>query len=311
MKNKLLGILLTVSLLPAFATASAPQQPTPKEAIISAPNNVTSLAVPATPLTPDQYAQYAQQDPGFLSLKSALTGNEDAYRAALRGGINSGVISLGAAPTDASVAPYLDPGTADAAAANPLSTSAQLTTQHQQNTRSIQNNLAARGAYDSGELTYGLGNENTRDTQARSDAMASFLKYANGLFSGLGSMQASDAAQLGTELGNAAMRQLALHPGSTVSAAWDDTRGAYFDAQGNAYDQWGNHITSAGDGSPPPTNFGPSNPNGVGYAPNGVPADWQPAAPNGATDNAFFVTPSTDNQPIITRGGGGINSRPY
>lgn len=42
----------------------------------------------------------------------------------------------------------------------------------------------------------------------------------------------------------------------------------------------------------PPPNVNP-NPYGVGYAPNGIPGDWMPAADNnGATDNAFFVRPA-------------------
>lgn len=273
---------------------------------------MTSLAVPSDPLTPDQYKNYALQDPGFLGLQSALKGNEDAFRAQARGGINSGIISLGIAPPDSSLKDWIDPSTAAAAAANPLSTDAGLRQQHTNNLRTIQNSLAARGAYDSGELTYGLGNENTRDASTRADALSKFMQYANGLFGNLGSMQASDAAQLGGELGNAAMRQLALHPGSTTTANWDDNTGTYVDASGNHYDQYGNHIGSGP--SAPATNFGgPTNPNNVGYTPTGDAAQWQPlSSNNGATDNAFFVgqTPPPD-QPIITRTVGGTSARPY
>lgn len=284
---------------------------------MSAPNGVTSLAVPSTPLTPDQYKQYALQDPGFIGLQSALKGNEDAYRAAIRGGINSGVVSLGAVPTDSSVGGYLDDGTAAAATANPLSTTAQFNTQHHNNFRDISNQMAARGAYDSGDLTYALGNEAARDTTARADAMSKFLTYANGLFGQLGSMQAGDAAQLGTELGNAAMRQLALHPGSTVSAVWDDSRGAYVDSQGNLYDQYGNHVTSVG--GPPTTNFAPINSgapaaggNNVGGLFGSTPtvinfADLvnANAANTGANYSALPNAPYTPpDQPIITRGAG-------
>lgn len=272
---------------------------------MSAPNGLGSIAVPSKPLSPDEYKNYALQDPGFLGLQSALTGNEDAFQAQARGGINKGVISLGLSPSDASLAPWLDSGTAAAASANPLSQAAGLATQHKANVRGIQNNLAARGGYDSGELTYGLGNEDTRDTAARSDAMGKFLDYANGLFSQLGTMKATDASQLGSELGNAAMRQLALHPGSTTSATWDDNRGAYVDADGNLYDQNGNHI---GTGDAPPTNFGTQNANGP-IGPDyvhtlGLTPQFQPINQASLGYVQQQVAPPPANQsPIITRGG--------
>lgn len=204
----------------------------------------------------------------------------------------------------------MDAGTADAAAQNPLSTNAGLNTQHTGNVRAIGNNLAARGGYDSGELTYGLGNENLRDTQAHADAMGKFMDYANGLFGQLGSMSAQDAAQLGSELGNAAMRQLALHPGSTISAVWDDARGAYIDAQGNAYDQWGNHIAS---GAGPTTNFGnglaPSTPTNPTEFQNGVIGGF-PAGTPSVVNFADLVNQNAANtgasyqsdQPVVTHG---------
>jgi len=272
---------------------------------------MTTLAVPSAPLTPDQYKNYALQDPGFLGLQSALQGNEDAYRAQARGGINKGVISLGVAPPDSSLNGWLDSGTSAAAAANPLSQNASLLNAHHQNLRAIQNSLAARGGYDSGELPYGLGNENTRDTQAHADAMGKFMDYANGLFGNLGSMQAGDASQLGSELGNAAMRQLALHPGSTTAANWDDATGTYVDSSGNHYDQYGNHIATSGDSTtsfttlasaaaPPPTPTpstfgGTTDPNNIDYKLAG------PVAPTTSWGSAW-VAPE---QPILTSGGGG------
>jgi hypothetical protein len=230
---------------------------------VAAPNGIASLAIPAKPLTSQQYANYALSDPGYLALQAATQGNEGAYTAQARGGINKGVIDLGLAPTDSSLSGWLDPGTAAAAAANPLSTQAQLTTAHTNNVRAIQNNLAARGGYDSGELTYGLGNENQRDTQAHADALSKFIDYANGLFSNLGAMQASDAASLGQELGNAALRQLKLHPGTTTTALWNDATGTYVDADGNHYDAFGN-LTTPGAGA--------SGDSGAGYVVN--PSDW-------------------------------------
>lgn len=278
---------------------------------MSAPGGMNSLAVPSTPLTPDQYKNYAETDPGFLNLQNSLKANEDAYRASLRGGLNAGAINLGVVPTDPSLSGYLDPSTAAAAAANPLSTNAQLNTQHVNNSRDYMNRAAARGMVDSGETPWFFQNENMRDTQAHADAMSKFMTYANGLFGNLGSLQAANASQLGTELGNAAMRQLALHPGTTTSAVWDDSRGAYVDSQGNLYDQYGNHITTAG--GPPPTNFGPSTQAAYAPTPN---VNWAPVPNQGsATDNAFFVGPQgytpPPEQPILTRGGAGPNVRTY
>lgn len=268
---------------------------------MSAPNGQGSIAVPSKPLTPEQYKQYALQDPGFLALQSSLQGNEDAFRANARGGINKGVIGLGLAPADSSLNGWLDAGTADAAAANPLSTGAQLSTAHTANMRSIQNNLAARGGYNSGELTYGLGNENTRDTSARADALSKFMDYANGLFGQLGSMQSSDASQLGSELGSAAMRQLALHPGTTTTATWDDSKGFYVDSDGNLYDQWGNHVTSDG----PPTNFGPVAPHNdqLGAIQGLEPPAYNPVATSpGGLAGAYMPPPPQNPSPIITHG---------
>lgn len=276
---------------------------------------MTSIAVPGTPLTPDQYKQYALGDPGYLSLQAALQGNENAFQSQARGGINKGVIALGLMPTDSSLSGWLDPGTAAAAQANPTSTAAGLNLAHTQNVRAIQNNLAARGAYDSGELTYGLGNENQRDTQARADAMAKFLDYANGLFGQLGTMKAADAGQLGQELGNAAMRQLALHPGSTTAAQWDDNSGTYVDGQGNHYDQYGNFIGNSGAPNPTPTNFmAQVNQVQAGQAPVSSIPSYDPGSYQGAyaqsvinQQNALANQPPP--QPVITqgapRGGGG------
>lgn len=284
---------------------------------MSAPNGLTTLPVPSAPLTPDQYKNYALQDPGFLGLQNALKGNEDAFKANARGGINRGVISLGVAPPDASLSPWLDSGTAAAAAANPLSTNAQFNEQHHQNVRAISNSLAARGGYDSGELTYGLGNENTRDTQSRSDALGKFMDYANGLFGNLGTMQASDAGQLGQEIGAAAMRQLALHPGSTTSATWNDATGTYVDGSGNHYDQYGNHIGTRDDGSVP-TNFGiPTNPNSTNVADQQAVAaamqDWNYKQAGSPAPIANPYPPTNPEQPITTQfsGGAGPNVRPY
>lgn len=279
---------------------------------------MSTLAVPSKPLSPDEYKNYALQDPGFIGLQSALKGNEDAYKANARGGINRGVMALGIAPPDSSLNGWLDPGTAAAAAANPLSANAGLTEQHHQNLRSIQNQLAARGAYDSGELPYNLGNENTRDNTARSDALAKFMDYANGLFGNLGSMQASDAGQLGQELGAAAMRQLALHPGSTTAATWNDSTGTYVDGDGNHYDQYGNHIGTGGDqttnfGGPPITQV-----NGVTFA-GGIPtnAPSNDVATQQATNAAMEAWNQQQagyrppDQPVLTQGGGGPNIRSF
>jgi hypothetical protein len=264
---------------------------------VSAPNGLTSIAVPGTPLSPDEYKNYALQDPGYLALQSSLKGNEDAYRANARGGINRGVIGLGILPTDNSMADWLDPGTAAAAQANQQSTGAQLGFQHGNNVRAIQNALAARGGYDSGELTYGLGNENTRDTQARSDALSKFMDYANGLFGNLGQMQAGDAGQLGQELGSAAMRQLSLHPGSTTSATWDDSSGTYVDGNGNHYDQYGNHI---GTGSAPTTNFGAPAPGTNLVSGAEAQAYSAPPVPNMVAQGIASVPPA-QTQPIFTQ----------
>lgn len=269
--------------------------------------------MPSKPLTPDQYKQYALQDPGFLGLQSALQGNEDSFQAQARGGINKGVVGLGLAPTDSSLASWLDPGTADAAAQNPLSTGAGLTLNHQANMRNIQNSLAARGGYDSGELTYGLQNEDTRDTQARASALSSFMDYANGLFGQLGTMKAQDASQLGQELGNAAMRQLALHPGETTSAVWDDSRGAYIDSNGNAYDQWGNPITSTGGGdTPPTTHFGASS--ALIHPPTVSAGGYQAPLPNSLTGapnlgaNTSIINSIRNQPPVVTHGSPVINA---
>lgn len=281
---------------------------------------MTSIAVPGTPLTPDQYKQYALSDPGYQALQASLQGNENAFQSQARGGINKGVIALGLMPTDSSLSGWLDPGTAALAASNPTSTAAGLNLAHQQNIRNIQNNLAARGGYDSGELTYGLGNENQRDTQARADALSKFMDYANGLFGQLGTMQAGDAQQLGQELGNAAMRQLALHPGETTSATWDDNTGTYIDGQGNHYDQYGNFIGNSQGANPTPTSFmGQVNQVQAGQAPVSSipsfdPASYQGAYAQSVIDQQNALANQPPPQPVTTTGaapnrGGSINAR--
>lgn len=213
------------------------------------------ITIPGQTFSPDDYNTFIQGDPGYMGLKNSLTGNEDAFHAALRGAVQKSIISSGYAVPEASQ--FLDPGQADQAAQNPYSTAALATQAHSTNLRQIQNALAARGGYDSGELTYGVGNESQRFNQEDLSNRGQMADYIAGLLGQESTMKGNDAAQLAAELGNATSRQFALHPGSgSTTANFDTSTGTYIDSYGNHFDPTGKLLSTApapSGGSPQPT----------------------------------------------------------
>lgn len=220
---------------------------------VGATPSQTTLNIPGRQLTDSDYANLISNDAGVQALRSALQAQHSARLAAARGAIQRSVLSFGEAPSQLSS--YLDPGQSDLASQNQYSTMAQLGQQHKQALRNLQNQLAARGAYNSGELTYGMQNETQRYGQQQSDARGKLLDYVSGLLSDIAQQDASGQSQLASELGNATSRQLSMHPATTqaTTATWNPSTGTYVDPSGNHYDASGNLIGSAGSAGVPPT----------------------------------------------------------
>jgi hypothetical protein len=170
-------------------------------------------------------------------LLSSLHGNEDAFGATMKSQIQRDALQSGY--NIPQLAPYLDAGMAGQITSDPNSAAAVSSETHANNLRAIQNQLAARGAYDSGELTYGIGNESERYNREGLSQRGALLDQINSLLGQQASMQGSDQAQLATELGNAAGRQATLHPVTTAN--YDASTGGYVD-------QYGNHFNA--DGTP-------------------------------------------------------------
>lgn len=193
-------------------------------------------------------SQYIYSDPGYQALLAALQGNEGAQTAADRAQIQQDAIRSGYY-SDA-LSPYLDAGMQGQIQSNPYSLQALASQGHTTNVRNIQNSLAARGGYNSGELTYGIGNESQRFNQENLSNEQSLMDQINALLGGEASTKASDAQQEAQALGDATARQSSLHPVST--ATYDASTGTYVDTYGNHFNADGSAYTAPKTPTPPP-----------------------------------------------------------
>lgn len=100
-----------------------------------------------------------------------------------------------------------------------LSTEAQLAQQHQTAIQNLMNNLAARGAVQSGDTGVGLGLEEQSNAQRQYQAQQSLLDTLGKLVSGYNTQQQAGIGQLQQAAGQAAARQIALSPNISAASA--------------------------------------------------------------------------------------------
>jgi len=185
---------------------------------------------------------WMQTDPSYQALLSALHGNEGAFSAQMRAQIQRDALRSGYDIPE--LGQFLDAGMLDQMKNDPNSLRAMSQQGHGVNLRNIQNQLAARGGYNSGELTYGIGNEDQRFNQEGLSQRGALLDEIRALLGQQAQLQGSDASQLAGALGDAAQRQATLHPVGT--AHYDSSTGSYIDQYGNHFNQDGTPF-----GSPP------------------------------------------------------------
>lgn len=127
------------------------------------------------------YSAAVAGDPGYLALQAALGAADTTDLANIASRTSSALINFGRVPTG--LPGSIPVSAADAAIAtnNPYSTEAELKRQHDIQLRVMQNQLAARGGYNSGELSYGLQQEGLRYGGAESKAAGAVVDYLNNL----------------------------------------------------------------------------------------------------------------------------------
>lgn len=159
--------------------------------------------------TPD-YANLIYGDPGYMALKAAMDSSLAAFNSQMRGQIQQDVLNSGYAIPSA--LGFLTKAQIEEAKNNPYSQAALAAKGHDVNLRAIQNQLAARGGFNSGELPYGLGHEGDRynmQTQSNEAALANEIRN---LIGQQAQLKSTWMAQLAAGLGAAMQNQMALHP---------------------------------------------------------------------------------------------------
>lgn len=100
-----------------------------------------------------------------------------------------------------------------------LSTSAQNAQQHQTDIGHLMNNLAARGAVQSGDTGVGLRLADQADAQRQYQAEQTLLQHLGSLIGSYNTQQQADIGQLQQGAAQAAARQISLNPAVTSSLA--------------------------------------------------------------------------------------------
>lgn len=217
------------------------------------PTNTIGPATPPTIQTGGDPNQFIQSDPTYQAILASLGGNEAATAAQDRASIQQDAINAGY--NIPQLGQYLDPGVLGQIQSNPYSEAALAAQGHTTNLRNIQNTLAARGAYDSGELSYGVGNESQRYNEQTLTDQQNLMNQINSLLGGEANQKSTDAVQEAQALGTATQTQSALHPVGT--ATFDSSTGTYVDTYGNHYNANGTLVSSsapaAPKATPPPT----------------------------------------------------------
>jgi hypothetical protein len=149
----------------------------------------------------------------------------------------------------------IDPATAQLAAENPYSTTANLSKAHTDAIRQLRQSLAARHALQSGELGYQLGQENNAYGNAQSQANQQLLDSIAQLQGQFTAGQRANQQQLSAGAQSAADRQIGLNPATgSQKAVYDPATGKYKGANGEWYNADGTPFV----GTPQPINAAPA-----------------------------------------------------
>lgn len=237
----------------------------------SDPLTGTTATIPG--FTPD-YASLIANDPNLLQLQKDLGAAGTADLAGRNAAINRALVGFGQVPDlnaassalGLDVSGLIDPTTAGLASQNQFSTEANLGRANSQAIRTIQQQLAARGGLQSGELGYQLKQQQTAYGQAQNDATQSLLdalgQYQQGYVQG----QQQRQQQLDAGYQTAAQTQAQLNPPTgSMNATYDQGasgqwgKPVYRGTDGNLYNADGSPVT----GNPP----GGSTPNSGSYTP--------------------------------------------
>lgn len=185
------------------------------------------------------YGQNLLDDPLYRQLQAQLNAQNQAAQSQAGVGFGQALANYGQIPdlTAAAQQLGLDPasplyGILTGAAANPntvqaaqnltnsgLSTAAHLSQQHQTAIGNLLNNLAARGAVQSGDTGTGLRLEDQANSQRQYDAQQTLLQNLQKIIGGYNTEQQNAINQLQQGAGQAAARQIALNPAVPAATA--------------------------------------------------------------------------------------------
>lgn len=160
----------------------------------------------------------ALADPGFQALGGLLSAQSAQDAAARSMGVQRALINFGEVPSDMSLPGVMSGywgqdvtdvtrGLASQNTQAGLSLQARLAKENDNRRRGLMNDLAARGAIDSGETGYQLGELGQSYTQAQFDARQQLMDYLLGLYQGFAQQEWGRQQQLLSEAMAAASRR--------------------------------------------------------------------------------------------------------
>jgi hypothetical protein len=265
--------------LPAIAPGAGqggtydPGTPTPPSASATptGPSAGQTPYVPPTPgpdqittsagFTPD-YTGAIQSDPSYAAAQTGVQKSNADAAAQRAAALKAAVIQYGGLPDGVQDA-YgdIDQATLDAAKGNQYSTLAALARNHQQSVEQFRRALAARGALQSGDLSYGQDQLDTGYGQGQYDAANQFGGAASGVLNQYGQVVDQNMQSLASAIAQAQQNAYAdpmNRPVAANTAARDASKSAlygtdiYVAPDGTMYTRDGSVYT------PPPPSASPA-----------------------------------------------------
>lgn len=214
----------------------------------AAPGSITTGAN----YTPD-YTSLLQNDPSYLAAQSAATTAAGAGSAERRAAIRRAYIMYGGQLPPGFNDQYgdIDQTTKDAASGNQNSKVAQLAYSHSQGLEQFKRSLAARGALQSGDLSYGQDQLDRGYGQQQYDEGNRFLDDTNQSYGRYTGILGQNAQNMTAAVGQAESNVYsnpAYRPTQTSTATYDAGLAAqygqpvYTDSSGNIYDSNGKRL---------------------------------------------------------------------
>lgn len=256
--------------VPSTPSASAGTPDAPGAPFIGPNGQVTTVTPTSAPpasintspgYTPD-YNGLIQNDPTYAGAQSAAQAAQASAAAQRRAAAQQAVIQYGGLPpgfTDT----YgdIDQATLDQAKANQQSTLAQLQNSYGTSKQQFMRALAARGALQSGDLSYGQDQLDKGYAQQQYDSAGAVGNSLTGALNSYTGVLNTNAQNLSGAIGAAEQNVLGMTdsagnpiyaPVAAKTASLDTANTAkygqaiYSDGQGNLYDQYGNPVKPLG-----------------------------------------------------------------